>query len=159
MRVNVSKMTFSTFIWLHPKLMHLKPGITLYLVMDLGLMVEWLKALPLAARCLSPLPDFDSRPGHVKKLPLTLGWRLFSPGNIHNWSRPRGSTVGLWSQCLATKRESQVRVSTPSSQVGSPGRWINALRCGVLTMVNLRLKDSLELEWNLEKVNALGPGQ
>ena len=33
----------------------------------------WSKAPPLTARCLSPLPRFESRPGHVRKLPVTWG--------------------------------------------------------------------------------------
>ena len=31
------------------------------------------KALPLAARSLSPLLGFETRPGHVRKLSLTWG--------------------------------------------------------------------------------------
>ena len=31
------------------------------------------KAPPLTARCLSPLPGFESRPGHMRKLPVTWG--------------------------------------------------------------------------------------
>ena len=40
-----------------------------------ALMAVWSKALPLTAvaSCLSPLPGFESRPGHVRKLPVTLG--------------------------------------------------------------------------------------
>ena len=33
----------------------------------------WSKATPLTARCLSPLPGFESRPGHVRMLPVTWG--------------------------------------------------------------------------------------
>ena len=33
----------------------------------------WSKVLPLTARCLSPLPRFESWPGHVRKLPVTWG--------------------------------------------------------------------------------------
>ena len=38
-------------------------------------MAVWSKVLPLTAMasCLSPLPGFESRPGHVRKLPVTLG--------------------------------------------------------------------------------------
>ena len=31
----------------------------------------WPKVLPLAACCLSQLPGFESRHGHVRKLPVT----------------------------------------------------------------------------------------
>ena len=31
----------------------------------------WSKAPPLTAHCLSPLPGFESWPGHVIKLPVT----------------------------------------------------------------------------------------
>ena len=31
------------------------------------------KALPLTARYFSPLPGLESRPGHVRKLPVTWG--------------------------------------------------------------------------------------
>ena len=34
----------------------------------------WPKAPPLTAHCLSPLLGFESRPGHVGKLPVT--WKL-----------------------------------------------------------------------------------
>ena len=37
-------------------------------------MAVWSKALPLKVSCFSPLPWFESRPGHVKKLPVT--WRM-----------------------------------------------------------------------------------
>ena len=36
-----------------------------------ALTAVWSKALPLTARCLSPLPGFESQPGHVRKLPVT----------------------------------------------------------------------------------------
>ena len=38
-----------------------------------ALTAVWSKAPPLTARCLSPLPGFEYRPGHVKKLPVTWG--------------------------------------------------------------------------------------
>ena len=38
-----------------------------------ALMAVWSKAPPLTARCLSPLPGFEYRPGHVRKLPVTWG--------------------------------------------------------------------------------------
>ena len=31
------------------------------------------KALPLHTNCLSPMSGFESRPGHVEKLPVTCG--------------------------------------------------------------------------------------
>ena len=37
-----------------------------------ALMAMWSKALPLTARCCSPLPQFKSRPAHVGKLPMIL---------------------------------------------------------------------------------------
>ena len=36
-----------------------------------ALMAVWSKALPLAANYLSPLHGFESRPRHVRKLPVT----------------------------------------------------------------------------------------
>ena len=36
-----------------------------------ALMAVWSKAPPLTARCLSPLLGFKSRPGHVRRLPVT----------------------------------------------------------------------------------------
>ena len=35
-------------------------------------MAVWSEASPLTVRCHSPLPGFESRPGHVRKLPVTL---------------------------------------------------------------------------------------
>ena len=37
------------------------------------LMAELSKALPLTASYLSPLPEFESRPGHFRKLTVTRG--------------------------------------------------------------------------------------
>ena len=46
-------------------------------------MAEKSKVPPLTAHYLLPLPGFESRPGHVRKLPVTLGlgggFRWFSP--------------------------------------------------------------------------------
>ena len=39
--------------------------------------VEWSKALPLTARCLSPLLWFESRAEHVRKLLLTWNLAVF----------------------------------------------------------------------------------
>ena len=36
-----------------------------------ALTAVWSKAPPLTVRCLSPLPGFESRRGHVRKLPVT----------------------------------------------------------------------------------------
>ena len=36
-----------------------------------ALMAMWSEALPLTARCPSPLPAFVSWPGHVRQLPVT----------------------------------------------------------------------------------------
>ena len=36
-------------------------------------MVEWSKALPLTACCLSPLPEFEYHPGDVEELTVTWG--------------------------------------------------------------------------------------
>ena len=36
-----------------------------------ALTVVWSKALPLSARCLSPLPGFESWSGLVRNLPVT----------------------------------------------------------------------------------------
>ena len=43
--------------------------------MNIGpaLMTVWSKVPPLTARCLSLMPEFESRPGHVRKLPVTWG--------------------------------------------------------------------------------------
>ena len=38
-----------------------------------ALMAVWSKVSPVTACCLSPLPGFESRPGHVRKLPVTWG--------------------------------------------------------------------------------------
>ena len=38
-----------------------------------ALTAVWSKAPPLTARCLSPLPGFESRRGHVRELPVTWG--------------------------------------------------------------------------------------
>ena len=38
-----------------------------------ALTAVWSKVLPLTAHCLSPLPGFESWPGHVRKLPVTWG--------------------------------------------------------------------------------------
>ena len=43
-------------------------------------MAVWSKAPPLTAHCLSPLPGFKSRPGHVRKLPVTWGWAVVFAG-------------------------------------------------------------------------------
>ena len=45
----------------------------------LAQMVKWSKSLPLTARCLSPLPGFDSQPVHVRKFPVTLGLYVVGP--------------------------------------------------------------------------------
>ena len=36
-------------------------------------MVEWSKVLPLTVCCLSPLPKFESLPGHVREFLMALG--------------------------------------------------------------------------------------
>ena len=38
-----------------------------------ALTAVWSKAPPLTPRCLSPLSGFESRPGHVRELPVTWG--------------------------------------------------------------------------------------
>ena len=38
------------------------------------------KALPLTASCLSPLPGFESEPGHVRNLPITWDEAVFFAG-------------------------------------------------------------------------------
>ena len=38
------------------------------------IMAAWSKAPPQTARHLAPLPGFESRLGHVGKLPVTWGW-------------------------------------------------------------------------------------
>ena len=43
-------------------------------------MAVWSKVPPLTARCLSPLPVFETRPGHVRKLPVTWGWAVVFAG-------------------------------------------------------------------------------
>ena len=44
-------------------------------------MAVWsIKASPLTARCLSQLPGFESRPGHVRKLPVTWGYAFVFAG-------------------------------------------------------------------------------
>ena len=36
-------------------------------------MAVWSEVVPLTASCLSPLPRFIFRSGHVRRLPVTLG--------------------------------------------------------------------------------------
>ena len=43
-------------------------------------MAVWSKAPPLITHCLSPLPGYESRPGHVRKLPVTWGWAVVLAG-------------------------------------------------------------------------------
>ena len=43
-------------------------------------MAVWHKAPPLKAFCLSPLPEFESRPRYVRKLPVTSGWAVVFAG-------------------------------------------------------------------------------
>ena len=45
-----------------------------------ALTAVWSKAPLLTARCLSPLLGFESRPGHVRKLPVTWGKAVFFTG-------------------------------------------------------------------------------
>ena len=45
-----------------------------------ALTAVWPKAPPLTARCLSPLPGFESRPGHVGKLPVNWGLAVVFAG-------------------------------------------------------------------------------
>ena len=40
----------------------------------------WSEAPPLTVRCFSPLPRFESRPEHVRKLPVTWGYAVVSAG-------------------------------------------------------------------------------
>ena len=42
----------------------------------LALTTVWSKAPPPTARCLSPLPGFESQPGHVRNLPVTWGYAV-----------------------------------------------------------------------------------
>ena len=42
------------------------------IVVGPALTAVWSKAPLLTARCLSPLPGLESRPGHMRKLPVTL---------------------------------------------------------------------------------------
>ena len=46
-----------------------------------ALTAVWSKAPPLTAHCLSPLPGFESRPGHVRELPVTWGWAVVFVGS------------------------------------------------------------------------------
>ena len=47
--------------------------IIIIIIIIYALTAVWSKAPPLIARCLSPLPWFESQPGHVGKLPVTWG--------------------------------------------------------------------------------------
>ena len=38
------------------------------------------KALPLTSSCFSPLPGLESKPGHVRKLPVTWGQAVVFAG-------------------------------------------------------------------------------
>ena len=43
-------------------------------------MAVWPKAPPLTACCLSPLPEFESLPRYVRKLPVTWDWAVVFAG-------------------------------------------------------------------------------
>ena len=43
-------------------------------------MAVWSRMLPLTARCLSPLPGYQSQPGHVRKFPVTYGLAVVFAG-------------------------------------------------------------------------------
>ena len=45
-----------------------------------ALTTVWSKAPPLIAHCLSPLPGFESQPGHMGKLPVTWGQAVVFAG-------------------------------------------------------------------------------
>ena len=45
-------------------------------------MADLSKALPLTAHRLSSLPEFESRPGHVRMLPVFGVRQCFLPGNL-----------------------------------------------------------------------------
>ena len=47
--------------------------IDLYMLLGPVLVALWSKALPQTASCLSALPGFEFRPGHVRKLLVTWG--------------------------------------------------------------------------------------
>ena len=65
--------------------------------------VVWSNALPQTASYLSPLVGFESRPGHVNKLPVTWVRRSFSPGSpvasaAYNWL-PKDLTAVRQKRC------------------------------------------------------------
>ena len=57
-----------------------------------ALSAVWSKAPGLTARCLSPLFGFESRPGHVGKLPVTWGKAVVFAGS----SGLVSSTICSW---------------------------------------------------------------
>ena len=49
-------------------------------------MAVWSKALPMNARCLSPLSRFEYHQGqYVRKLPVTWGYIVVFAGSTYNW--------------------------------------------------------------------------
>ena len=71
------------------------------------------KAPPLTARCLSPLPGFESRSGHVGKLPVTWSEAVVFAGYsgfLHylQLSSHELATIGI----NVTKNEIQIQKSS-----------------------------------------------
>ena len=64
-----------------------------------ALMAVWSKALPLNAGCLSPMPLFDSRPGHMSKLPVAWGEAVVFAGYssfLHHIQLANHCLVAMW---------------------------------------------------------------
>ena len=65
-------------------------------------MAEWSKAPSLTACCLSPLPRLESRPGHVRKLPVTWCWAVVFTGYsgfLHYLQLASQELVTIWHKC------------------------------------------------------------
>ena len=60
------------------------------------------KAPSLTARCLSSLPGFESRPAHVRKLPVPWGKAVVFAGYspfLHYLKRASHELATIWHKC------------------------------------------------------------
>ena len=61
---------------------------------------EWAMALPLTARCLSSLPRYESQSGHMRKLPVILGFRgVFRHFLLHFLQLASHKLSTIWLTC------------------------------------------------------------
>ena len=62
-------------------------------------MAVWSKALPVTAYCFSPLSRFESHPGHVRRLPVTLSHALvfdWYSGFLHQLQLASRGLAAIW---------------------------------------------------------------